>query len=264
MYFVLSKIIGFIAVPSNIMLLIAIAGAILMRGRFASAGRGLTIGAIALLVITGFSPFGNALILPLEQRFPPWSFGQGAPDGIIVLGGAINPEISAARGEPSLNETAERLTALAALARQFPQARIAFSGGDASLLGGGPSEAEFVLPMLESFGIPANRVELEAASRNTHENAVLTAELIKPKPGERWLVVTSAYHMPRAIGSFRSIGFAVEPYPVDWRTRGLRDLGSPFETAAGGLARTDVAVREWMGLVVYWLTGRSSQLFPGP
>jgi len=264
MYFVLSKTVGFLAIPSNLIMLIAVFGALLMGTRFARAGRVLAVSGIVLFAILGLSPVGNALILPLEQRFAPWAAAQGAPDGIIVLGGAIGPEMSAARGEPSLNEAAERVTVVAALARQFPQARIVFSGGDASLLGGGPSEAMFVLPMLESFGIPAPRVELEGASRNTHENAVFTRDLIKPKPGERWLLVTSAHHMPRSVGSFRQAGFPVEPYPVDWRTRGARDLGSPFGTTAWGLARTDVAVREWVGLFTYWLTARSSELFPGP
>jgi uncharacterized SAM-binding protein YcdF (DUF218 family) len=264
MYFVLSKTVGFLAVPSNLIVLLAFIGVVLMGTRFARAGRRLAAIGIVLLAIVGLSPLGNALILPLEQRFPPWSAGQGAPDGIIVLGGAIGPDMSAARGEPSLNESAERITVVAALARQFPQARIVFSGGDASLIGGGPSEARFVVPLLESFGIPASRVELEGASRNTRENAVLTADLIKPQPGERWLLVTSAHHMPRAVGCFRRVGFAVEPYPVDWRTRGMRDLASPFGAAAWGLARTDVAVREWVGLVAYWLSGFSSELFPGP
>jgi uncharacterized SAM-binding protein YcdF (DUF218 family) len=264
MYFVLSKTAGFLAIPSNVMVLLAVAGAVLMGTRFARAGRVLAVAGIVLLAIAGFSPLGNALILPLEQRFPPWRAGQGAPDGIIILGGAIGPEMSAARGEPSLNEAAERMTVVAGLARQLPQARIVFSGGNASLFGGGPSEAVFVVPMLESFGIPAARIELESASRNTHENAVFARDLIKPKPGERWLLVTSAHHMPRAVGAFRRAGFPVEAYPVDWRTRSMRDLASPFGMAAWGLARTDVAVREWVGLVAYWLSGRTSELFPGP
>jgi uncharacterized SAM-binding protein YcdF (DUF218 family) len=264
MYFVLSKTAGFLAIPSNIIVLLALTGAVLMATRLARLGRGLAVAGIALLAIAGLSPLGNALILPLEQRFPRWSAGQGAPDGIIVLGGAIGPAMSVARGEPSLNESAERVTVVAALARQFPQARIVYSGGDGALFGDESSEAMLVVPMLESFGIPASRVELEGASRNTHENAVFTHDLIKPKPGERWLLITSAHHMPRSVGVFRRVGFAVEPYPVDWRTRGPSDFASPFGTAAAGLARTDVAVREWVGLFVYWLTGRSSALLPEP
>jgi hypothetical protein len=60
------------------------------------------------------------------------------------------------------------------------------------------------------------------------------------------------------------VGFAVEAYPVDWRTRGWEDALRPFGTMGDGLRRTDTAVREWVGLVVYWLFGKSSELFPGP
>jgi uncharacterized SAM-binding protein YcdF (DUF218 family) len=264
MYFVLSKTVGFLAIPSNVMVLLGLAGVVLMATRFARTGRALAVTGIVLLAVAGLSPLGNALILPLEQRFPPWRAAEGSPDGIIVLGGAIGPTMSAARGEAQLNEAAERMTVLATLARQYPRARIVFSGGDPSLTGGGTSEAVFVVPMLESFGIPASRVELEGASRNTYENAVFTKELVKPKPGERWLLVTSAHHMPRSVGCFRGAGFAVEPYPVDWRSRGARDLASPFGTVSAGLARTDVAVREWVGLVTYRLTGRIPELFSGP
>ncbi|MGA8158976.1 MAG: YdcF family protein, partial [Rhodoplanes sp.] len=104
----------------------------------------------------------------------------------------------------------------------------------------------------------------EDRSRNTVENAVFSKELAAPKEGERWLLATSAYHMPRAIGAFRRAGFEVEAYPVDWRTRGPADAGRPFQSVADGLKRTDTAVREWVGLFVYWLTGRSSELFPAP
>jgi uncharacterized SAM-binding protein YcdF (DUF218 family) len=96
------------------------------------------------------------------------------------------------------------------------------------------------------------------------ENALFSKAIAQPKGGERWLLVTSAYHMPRAIGIFRKVGFAVEPYPVDWRTRGLVDAWRPFPTMGEGLRRTDIAVREWVGLAVYWLTGQSSELFPAP
>jgi uncharacterized SAM-binding protein YcdF (DUF218 family) len=105
---------------------------------------------------------------------------------------------------------------------------------------------------------------LEEASRTTAENATRLRAMLAPKPGERWLLVTSAFHMPRAIGAFRKAGFDVEAYPVDWRTRGWVDARVPFDRLSSGLARTDVALHEWGGLVIYWLTGRSSDLFPAP
>jgi uncharacterized SAM-binding protein YcdF (DUF218 family) len=265
MFFILSKTLGFFAIPSNVLISIALLGAVLMVTRFARAGRRLAVLGVLLLAVAGLSPLGNALMLPLEQRFQPWNAERGAPTGIVVLGGAIGPAMSAARGQqPALNESAERLTVVADLARRFPLARIVYSGGDASLVATGVNEAQFALPMFESFGIARQRIELESKSRNTAENAAFTKALIDPKPQNRWLLVTSAHHMPRSIGCFRKAGFAVEPYPVDWRTRGHRDLFSPPRKASDGLARTDAAMREWVGLLVYWITGRSSELFPGP
>jgi uncharacterized SAM-binding protein YcdF (DUF218 family) len=105
---------------------------------------------------------------------------------------------------------------------------------------------------------------MERNSRNTYENAVFTKALAAPKPGERWLLVTSAYHMPRSVGLFRKAGFAVEPYPVDWRVGRGADIFAFTNIAGDGLGRTDTAMREWIGLVAYRLTGKTSELLPGP
>jgi len=264
MFFPLSKILGFFAIPSNLVVSIGILGLLLLPTRFARAGRALAFASLIVLAILGLSPAGNALIIPLEERFPRWDATRGAPDGIIVLGGAISPDISAARDEVALNEAAERLTVVAELARRYPNARIVFSGGSGALIYDEGAEASFALRLLESFGIPPARITLEDRSRNTVENAVLSKAIAQPKPGERWLLVTSAHHLPRAVGVFRKAGFPVEAYPVDWRTRGADDALRPFASVGDGLRRSDTAVREWVGLAVYWLTGRSSELFPGP
>jgi|EndMetStandDraft_8_1072994.scaffolds.fasta_scaffold369406_2 uncharacterized SAM-binding protein YcdF (DUF218 family) len=264
MFFVISKVLGFFAIPSNLVMSIGILGLVLLPTRFARAGRWLAVTSLILLAILGLSPLGNMLILPLEERFPPWNAADGAPAGIIVLGGAISPDVSAARSEVALNESAERLTVAAELALRYPNARILFSGGSGALIFGEGPEAEFAARVFESFGIPRGRLLLEDRSRNTLENAILSKDLARPQPGERWLLVTSAYHMPRAIGIFREAGFDVEPYPVDWRTSGKADALRPFPTVGDGLRRTDTAVREWIGLLVYWLMGMSSSLFPAP
>jgi len=217
-----------------------------------------------LLAILGHSPDGNALNNPLEQRFPLRDSSRGAPDGIVVLGGAISPDVSGARNDVALNEAAERVTAVADLARRYPNARILFSGGSAALIEHEEAEAKFAVRLFDQFGIAGERILVEDRSRNTVENAVFSKQVAMPKPGERWLLVTSAYHLPRAMGIVRRAGFAVEPYPVDWRTRGIEDGLRPFPTVGDGLRRTDTAVREWVGLLVYWVTGQSSELFPGP
>jgi uncharacterized SAM-binding protein YcdF (DUF218 family) len=261
--FVVSKIAGFFAIPSNLIIVMGIVGALLLRSSLARAGRRLVIASLVLLAIAGLSPIGNILILPLEQRFPAWDASHGAPDGIVVLGGAVSADIAAARNDVALNEAAERMTATVELARRYPNARIIFSGGDGSLAYSG-NESEAALRLFDRLGLAAGRVTVEDQSRNTVENAVFSKQMAAPKPGERWLLVTSAYHVPRSMGIFRMAGFPVEAYPVDWRTRGAEDALRPFPTLAEGLRRTDTAVREWAGLIVYWLSGRSSELFPGP
>jgi uncharacterized SAM-binding protein YcdF (DUF218 family) len=264
MFFILSKTLGFFALPSNLVATLAALGVVLMFTRFRRAGRMLATLGVVLLLVAGLSPLGNILIYPLEQRFPPWDAARGALAGIVVLGGAISPDVSAAHGTPALTEAAERLTAVAELARQYPAARIVYSGGNARLLLVRGNEAEYALALFESFGIARERLTPEDKSHNTVENALFSKALADPKPGERWLLVTSAYHMPRAIGIFRRAGFAVDAYPVDWRTRGRVDLVMPFDSLTGGLRRTDTAVREWVGLAAYRITGQSSALFPAP
>jgi uncharacterized SAM-binding protein YcdF (DUF218 family) len=264
MFFPLSKILGFFAIPSNAIVAIGLLGLVLLTTRFERAGRRLVIASFIGLAVLGLSPLGNALMLALEQRFPPWDAARGGPDGIVVLGGGISPDVSVARNVVALNEAAERMTAAAVLAQRYPDARILFSGGSGALARDEIAEAELAQGLFAGFGIARTRILLEDRSRNTAENAAFSKEVAQPKPGERWLLVTSAFHLPRAIGVFRKAGFAVEPYPVDWRTNGAADLWRPFPNVSAGLQRTDAAVREWIGLLVYWLTGRSSDVFPGP
>src|SRR5262245_64984165 len=216
MFFTLAKTIGFFSAPSNVLIALALVGVLLMATRFARAGRRLAVFSVIAIAIVGWSPLGNAIILPLEERFPPWDASRGAPTGIICLGGALDTVVSPVRGEVALNEAAERMTAIAELARRFPNARIVLSGGSGRLIYDGATEAELAERLFLSFGIAKERILLEDKSRDTHENARFTKALVQPKPAQRWLLVTSAHHMPRSIGIFRAEGFAVEAFPVDY------------------------------------------------
>ena len=265
MFFVLSKTLGILLLPTNFMLGIGLFGAILLATRFARFGRKLLIASLLLLALCGFSPLGNWLLYPLEQRFPPWDSTRGAPDGIVVLGGGIESDVSAAHGVAAFNSSAARIIAAAALAHRYPNARIVYSGGNANLVSDdGAKEADYALAVFESLGISRDRVISERTSRNTFENAEFSKSVAAPKNGERWLLLTSAYHMPRSIGIFRKIGFDVEPYPADWRVGGNADLRKFSVRSIETLGRTELALREWMGLVAYWISGRTSALFPGP
>jgi uncharacterized SAM-binding protein YcdF (DUF218 family) len=264
-FFVLSKTLGVMALPTNVWIGVGVLGAALLATRLAWLGRKLLVVSIFLLVICAFSPVGVLLLYPLEARFPPWDAAHGDPDGIVVLGGGIDPDPSAGRGEAVFSSSAGRLIAAATLAHRYPNLRIVYSGGSANVIGDTSiKEADYAVLVFEGLGISRDRLKLERASRNTFENAEFSKEVAKPKPGERWLLVTSAFHMPRSIGVFRKAGFAVEAYPTDWRLAGRANFArfSPFPVT--GFWYTDLALREWTGLVAYRLTGKTSELFPGP
>jgi uncharacterized SAM-binding protein YcdF (DUF218 family) len=265
MFFTLSKLLGFLSVPSNLLIVVGLLGlGLLLFTRWERLGSWLIVTSLVLLALAGLSPLGNALILPLEDRFPPWDASHGPPDGIIMLGGAISPDVSAARGSVAFDDAAERVTATVELARRYPNARVIVSGGSNTLVFEEAIEAVYAVQELVALGVPHDRITAEEQSRNTVENAVFSRLVANPKPGERWLLVTSAFHMPRAVGAFRAAGFPIEPYPVDWRTRGPKELLWPILNVANGLQRTDTAAHEWIGLIAYWLAGKSNELLPGP
>jgi uncharacterized SAM-binding protein YcdF (DUF218 family) len=265
LFFALSKTLGVMLLPTNLLISLGVAGMILLLTRFAWAGRKLLIASIALLAICGFSPLGNFMLYPLEARFPPWDDTRGAPDGIIVLGGSIEPDLSAARGTAVFTGAVDRIIAAAALAHRYPQARIVFSGGSANLVADDAAkEADTARAVFERLGVAKDRLLMERQSRNTLENAEFAKAMVAPKPGERWLLVTSAYHMPRSVSAFRRAGFVVEPYPVDWRTGGPRELMKFSIYALDGLGRVETAMREWIGLSAYWITGKTAVFLPGP
>jgi uncharacterized SAM-binding protein YcdF (DUF218 family) len=264
MFFYASKILGFFTQPSNFIATLCVIGLALVLLNRHRVGTWLVSLGVLLLLVLGYSPLSNVLLLTLTERFPQWQDGGSAPAGIVVLGGAIDADATAARNSLEINAAGERVMAMLELARRYPQAKIAFTGGASSLLEESLSEAPVAGDVLRRFGVAPERIVLETGSRTTEENATFTARLVNPKPGERWLLVTSAWHMPRSIGVFRKAGFDVEAYPVDWRTRGWIDASETFDTASAGLARADIALHEWVGLVIYRLAGRTSELLPGP
>ncbi len=264
--FVLSKILFLVARPGNFLLLLLAAGAILLYcpgTRARRLGRALVALAAAAGAVAVLTPLPDLLLSPLENRFPQLASLPSHADGIIVLGGALDEEISAARGQVTLAEGAGRLTEALRLARLFPDARVLFTGGSGRLFPGPLSEAEIARRFFAEMGLAPPRLILESRSRNTYENALFSKELAAPKPGETWLLVTSAAHMPRAMGVFRQAHWAVIPDPVDFRTTGDGRAVNRFAFAAS-LTTLDDAAKEWLGLVAYRLMGRSDALFPAP
>lgn len=267
MLFAISKLLWFLAQPSSLLGLMVLAGlGLASRPRTAKAGLRLAVAGAMLTLLLGLSPLSTLAMRPLERLFPPVNVTAGSSGwtGIIVLGGAEDARVSQARGQLHLNEAAERITEGGVLALKLPTARLVFTGGAGLLLYPQASGVDSVSAYWQSIGIPRDRIVLEGVSRNTYENALATRDLLKPKPGEKWLLVTSAWHMPRAMGLFRRAGFDVTAYPVDFRTEDTNSDLVPFHSIPGGLRRLDDVTKEWCGLLASWLLGRTSSILPGP
>jgi uncharacterized SAM-binding protein YcdF (DUF218 family) len=264
MFFTASKIFWFVAEPVSLAIVVGVLGILLGFTRLARAGRAVMAGAIIVLAGGLLTPLGAVLLRPLEERFPPPPADIPAPAGIIVLGGAVDTEKSEARGQIYFRPDAARMTAGVELTRRYPSARLVFTGGSGGLLGEGPAEAIGARKLWLSLGVPEERMMFEAKSRNTWENALFTRDLVKPKSGETWLLVTSAWHMPRSVGIFQHLGFDVIAYPVAYRTFGdARDFLRPTRVF-DKVIMLDYGVREWVGLLAYRLAGKTDALFPAP
>lgn len=260
--FVLSKIGAALVDPFSVLLLMSALAAALLFTRHWRGGRALLVAVLTAWVATAVLPLDSWLVEPLENRFPAPPC-MDSVEGIIILGGAVNPTISAARGIPAIGGSAERLLAIPDLARHHPQAKLVFTGGSGSVLDQEHKEAAFANRLLQSIGMDTSRIVFEDQSRNTRENAVFSRALAGPDGQGRWLLVTSAIHMPRAMGTFRAHGWNVVAYPVDYTTMG-NGRGMPSLSASDGMNRLGAAMKEWLGLVYYRLRGWSAELYPAP
>jgi uncharacterized SAM-binding protein YcdF (DUF218 family) len=264
MFYPLSKIFWLVAEPVGLLVVVALVGVGLGLTRYVRAGRCLVGVALVGLALCLLTPLGALLMIPLESRFPLPPADMPAPSGIIVLGGSTSLARTEASGQVVLAIDAGRLTAGVELARRYPGARLVFSGGSGDLQRTEPSEASAARRLWQALGVPDSQMRFEARSRNTWENAVFTRDLVDPKPSETWVLVTSAWHMPRSVGIFRRVGFSVIPYPVDRHSLGGGRDWWAQPNIFDRLFMLDMSIREWIGLLAYHLTGKTDELFPGP
>jgi uncharacterized SAM-binding protein YcdF (DUF218 family) len=253
MLYWISKAVWRLVEPDNLLLLIALFGLTsALAGRRRLGFSVLTAALVAMLCIATL-PIGAAMLGSLEAQFPEPRV-EGPIDGVIVLGGALNPEAYFAHPGSGINSAVARIIEAARLARDYPTARIVYSGGPRPSEAPNANEGEAARDLLVALGVDPARITLDLESRNTYENAREAARLIEPRPGARWLLVTSAFHMPRAVACFRAVGFPVTAIPVDFKYRRRESVGFDF---ASGLADLDLAAHEWIGLVAYRMLGRT-------
>ena len=260
LFFLAAKLFWTLARPETWVLLPFAAAAFALRRERLRAARRLLLAGLALILAIGLLPLGEALLRPLETRFPA-DPAIAAPRGIIVLGGGEDGRTTRASGLPEVNDAADRFLAGLALANRYPDAQLIFSGGSAAILGTRVSGTEVAGRIFADAGIAPERIRLEGASRNTAENAALTFGLVGDPGAGPWLLVTSAFHMPRAMGAFCRAGWrGIVAYPVDYRGLGGGHVGWDL---AERLRTLNIAVKEWIGLVAYRVTGRTGALIPG-
>lgn len=264
LFFYVSKVVWLASNPGTLLLVCLILGVLLLWTRWWRRGRGLLLLLAMVSIIITTIPLGAMVLIPLEERFSKPETLPERVDGIIILGGLANPLISQIRGRPELGEAIDRLTEGAWLSRRYPDAKVVFTGGTGSLLNQNIKESDVLGPTFRLLGLgERGRFILENQSRNTVENALNTRALVNPKPGETWVLITSAFHMPRAVGVFRRAGWSIIPYPVDYRYAGF-EASRPQFSLIKGLGALNNGLHEWLGLIAYRATGKTDALFPSP
>lgn len=263
LFFWLSKLVWGLLAPDSLMVILVFTVWILLwRKKQRWAKRFVACMALGM-VFVGVFPVGEWLFYPLETWFPTNPKLPGKIDGLIALGGAEDSIGSRIWDQVELHEGAERLLSFMALARDYPEAKLVFSGGSGSLWGEGEREANLAGRLLTEHGLDVSRLILEGESRNTYENAILSRSLVKPEADETWILITTAWHMPRAVGVFRKADWQVLPYPVDHWTQPEHLLRMEWDLA-GHLRDLKFAAKEWVGLLVYYVTGKTSAILPTP
>ncbi len=262
-FFYLSKLAWLVTAPDMVWLELLIL-AFLLAGtvRFRKTGRRLAAVLLVLGLLVVATRPAQWLARPLENRFPHPAW-PACVDGILMLTGGERPLITEARGVPEIEMAAPRVFAAVELLRRYPAAQLIVSGGSGDPLAPEASEARTVKAVLDQLGVDLARVRFEVTSRNTWENEVNSMAIAQPRPEQRWVLVTSALHMPRSVGIARQLGWTMLPWPVDYST--LPDETLHSEGRFGKyLDDISFAWREWVGLAVYRLSGRSAALFPAP
>ena len=261
LFFYTSKLLWVIVSPDNLfVILLSLSLILFLFHQQTKALILLSMLTFAVIMISVF-PVGSWMFYPLERQFETNPPLPEKIDGIIILGGLVYPETSKAWQQLETNERHERLSEGIKLALKYPDARLVFTGGNAGLDREAPTEAEFVEQHLKSYGIAAERILIEAEARNTAENASLTKRLVKPLKTENWILVTTAFHMPRAIGVFCKQDWSVIPYPVDHQTVPDKAYTPSFDLISHASDLVN-ATHEWLGLLAYYKSGKIDQLVP--
>ncbi len=261
MFYTLSKMAWAFLSPLNLIYLLVTFGLLIrfLGGRI--GGKMLGTGLI-LFILCGFFPVGHNLVVYLETRYDLAPALPDRVDGIIVLGGVFDTYIAKETQQSAATDNIDRMIGFLDLVRKHPRARLVFSGGAGNPLSPLHKEAENVQAFFKTIGLNPERVLYEDNSRNTYENIAFSKEMLNPDQGEKWVLVTSAYHMPRAGASFLAQGWHIIPYAVDPRTDRQYRLFAPRFDVSRNFELLELGMKEVLGTLVYYLSDKSVLPFP--
>jgi uncharacterized SAM-binding protein YcdF (DUF218 family) len=261
MFFIAAKLFWIVVAPASLACLLAALALVTRLAGWRRLATAALWASASVLIVAGATPLGPWAGSFLETRYPAQPPLPAEIAGIVVLGGALDTDRSNAWDMPVIAGQGERITSLVELGRRFPGAPIIYAGGYGGLGSVEKVDADFARTLLEQIGFDVSRVRFDDRSRNTIENEVQARELAGDIATRPWLLVTGAMHMPRAVGVFRGAGWSIIPWPVGPSTLSPDAPWEPLNPGATLMVSTQ-AVREWIGLLAYYLAGNATSLLP--
>lgn len=261
LFFFTSKLVWLFASPDSLLLILILVTLIFLYIGKQKIARTLLTIISGFLIVIAFFPVGEWLLFPLEYRFQTNPQLPDKVDGIIVLSGAEAAELSHLWDQVELGGAAERDLMFLTLARQYPQAKLVFTGGTGSLLKQEYKAADIAEKLFDDLGFDTKRIIFERESRNTYENVIYSKKIIKPEKNNKWILITTSWHMPRSVGIFCKADWPVTPYPVDHQTKKGNIFRIDFDLSKN-LVTLKTAIKEWLGLFAYYLSGKTTAFLP--
>ena len=260
MTFYLSKLLWYLFNPFNSILFLFFLSVILNFFKFQKFSKIILYFTFLLFFITGALPTGSYLLYLLEKNYHNKVNLPENVDGILILSGATNPFLTKEYDQISLNDSVERLTESIQLIKKYPKAKVFFAGGSGLAKYPDLSHSEVAKKFYESLDVNTKNIFFDKKSRNTYENIVFAKMKFNPNINEKWILVTSAFHLKRAISVGEKLGWEFVPYATDYKLpKKFRwKLSFNFFNNLGSLQHSS---HEWVGIIAYYFMGRSSKIF---
>lgn len=255
MFFILSKISTFIIDPAFLLVLFTFLSWLVSKKRYRQKLKSFII--ILLFYLFSTATTSNALFSLLENWEKPSPLADGY-DSVIVLSGMTRSMINPTIKTVEFTDAVDRLLVGISRVKEGKAETIIISGGDGSLSQENPSEAVLLKSFAVKWGLEERRIIIDATSKNTYENALHSAEIIKRQGFKKNLLITSAFHMVRARGCFRAAGVSVDVLPVDYRVADVAGDFRDFIPSAPALEQSGLFIHELVGILVYGITNKAS------